>query len=125
MFDRFEEARVVRAQTGAPEHFQNGRLWKLGRAAQTAVDVIEHIAELHGRSVELLQADCNFARWPRLVRKLRQQSRAILLDPLWFVAKQPGDLAQHVDKGRPSEARLFGKIRSTPNRFGVRRKKHR
>ncbi len=87
MFNGFEETRVVCAQTGAPQHFKDGWLRKLRRAAQTAIGLIKHVAELHGSGVELLQPDGDFARRPRLVGKPRQQRRTILLDPVRLLAK--------------------------------------
>ena len=73
--------------------FQNGRLRKLGRPAQAAVDGIEHIADLLRGAVELVEADGHFAGRPRLVGEPRQQRYAVLLDLLRLLAEQPRHFA--------------------------------
>src|SRR4029078_41309 len=56
----FEKTCVFGASGGAPEHFEYGGRRKLGSAAQTAVDLVEHVADLHGGRIKLLQARRNF-----------------------------------------------------------------
>ena len=124
VLDRLEETRVAAARPGAPEEFEDRALRKFGRAAQTAVDGIEHVADLHRRRVELLEPEDDLARRPRLVGELRQQRGAVLLDLLRLLAKQPRHLAQHVGESRPAEARFFGEVSAAPHRLAFRRQKH-
>ena len=52
------------------------------------------------------------------------QRIAILIDLVPFLAKQPRNLAQHVDKRRPAKARGLREIGAAPHRLALRRQKH-
>src|SRR4051794_23019120 len=80
VLDGLEETLVAAAQTCPPQHFEDGRLRKLRRAAQAAVDLVEHVADLRRSRIELFQPDRYLALRPRPVGEPRQQRRAVLLD---------------------------------------------
>src|SRR5262249_13756770 len=67
MLDGLKKADVVGAKAGTPQHLQNGRLRKFWCAAHTAVDGIEHIADLHCDGCEFLQSNRRSAGWTRLL----------------------------------------------------------
>ena len=125
VLDGLEKSRIAGTQASPPQHLQDRRLRKLRRAAQAAVDRIEHIADLPRGGVKLAHADRHLARGPRLLGEPRQQRHAVLLDPAGFVAEQPRHLAQHIDKGRAAETALFRKIRAAPHRLAGGGEKHR
>ena len=52
------------------------------------------------------------------------QRRAVLLDLLRLLAKQPGDLVQHVDEAGPAVARRSREIGAAPDRLALGREKH-
>src|SRR5262245_7213262 len=81
MLDRLEKADVIGAKAGTPQHLQDGRLRKFWRAAQTAINGIEHIADLHCDGIEFLQSNRHFAGWARLLGQTRKQRSAVLFDP--------------------------------------------
>ena len=54
----------------------------------------------------------------------RHQRVAVLADLVRLLAKQPRNLAQHVDEGRPAVARGFREIRAAPDRLALRRQEH-
>src|SRR5215475_1882336 len=120
----FEKAHIIRAQTSTPEHLENRWLWKLGRAAQAAIDRVEHVPDLHGDRIELVQPDRHLACRPRLVGKPRQQRGTVLLDTSRLLAKKPSHLAQNVDEGRTPETGLLWKIGAAPDRLGLGRQEH-
>src|SRR6185437_11644785 len=124
MLDRLEKARVVRANAGAPEHFEDSRLWKLRRAAQAAIDRVEHVAQLLRGGIEFLDADDDFARWPRFVGEPCQQRCAVALDFFRLLAKQPRHFAQDIGERWPPEPRLFRKVSPAPHRLALGREKH-
>ena len=124
MLDRLEKARIAGACAGPPKHLQNRRLRKLGRAAQAAIDRIEHIADLLRGGVELAHTDGDFVRRARLIGEPCQQRRAVLLDLFRLLAEQPRHLAQNIGESRPPVALLLGKISSAPHRLRLRREKH-
>ena len=93
MLDCLEKSSVVGAQTRTPEHFENRRLRKFWRTTQAAIHLVEHIANLHGSGIELLQTDRHFTCRPRFVRQPRQERRAVLLDPARLLTKESRDLA--------------------------------
>ena len=124
MLGRLEKARIAAACPRAPQHLQQRRLRKFGRAAQAAVDGIEHVADLRRRGIELAQADGDFAGRPRLLGKPRQQRVAVLRDLVRFFAEQPRHFAQHVGESRPPEARRVRKISAAPHRLALRRQEH-
>src|SRR5262245_15130067 len=72
MFDRFKEARVVRAQSGTPEHFQDNGLRKFRCATQAAISWIEHVADLHRSGVQLFQSDRHTSGGAGLVGEARE-----------------------------------------------------
>src|SRR6188474_1924265 len=104
VLDGLEKPRIICTQAGAPKHFEDCGLRKLGSAAQTAVDLVEHVADLHCSPIKLLQSDRYLARRPRLFGKSGQQRDAVLLDAAGLLPEQPGYLAQNVDEGGPAEA---------------------
>src|SRR3974390_1137727 len=53
VLDCLKEALVTRADARPPEEFEQRRLRKFWRAAQAAVHVVEHIADLRRGGVEL------------------------------------------------------------------------
>src|SRR6186997_712273 len=117
VLDGLEKPRIICAQAGAPKHFEDCGLRKLRSAAQTAVDLVEHVADLHCGPIKLLQSDRHLARRSCLFGKSGQQRCAVLFDSVGLLAEQPGYLAQNVDEGGPAEARFFRKIRATPDRL--------
>src|SRR4029077_6130362 len=81
VLDGFEKPCVFGAQAGAPEHFEDCGLRKFGSAAQTAVDLVEHVADLHGGRIKLLQAHRNFVCRSRLLGEPGKARDSDLLCP--------------------------------------------
>ena len=52
------------------------------------------------------------------------QRVAVLADLVRLLAKQPRNLAQHVDEGRPAVARGLREISAAPDRLALRRQEH-
>jgi hypothetical protein len=92
-------------------------LRKLWRAAQAAIDRIEHVADLHGSRIQLLQPDGHLPGRPCLVGEPRKQRGAVLLDPRRLLAKQPRNFLQDVNESRTPEAGFFREISTAPHRF--------
>src|SRR5262245_37227493 len=82
MLDRLKKADVVGAKPGTPQHLQNGRLRKFWRAAQTAINGIKHIADLHCDGSEFVQSNRHFAGWTRFLGQPRKERRTVLFDPV-------------------------------------------
>ena len=84
---------------------RTARIGKFRRAAQAAVGRVDRAAELHARAGRARCAPIvtlPAGRAPA-VEPLHQRI-AVLLDLVRLLAKQPRNLAQHVDEGRPADS---------------------
>src|SRR5581483_10280789 len=93
-------------------------------AARAAIHRIDDAAELLRGVVEFGGADGHPARLARGAFEPLHESRAVLLDLLRLLAKQPRDLMQHVDNSRTAVTRRRRKIRAAPDRLAGGCEKH-
>ena len=125
MLDRLEEARIAAAPARPPQELQQRRLagtWarRATRHARCRTCCRPGAAAASSSLSPIVTLPSGRARSASRAK----QRGAVLLDLVRLLAEQAGHLAQHVDEGRPAEARLAREISAAPHRLGRRRQKH-
>src|SRR6266849_4556599 len=111
----------------AQAEFEIGRMWKLRRGAEAAVDRVELLLQLDARLVEYRGLNyCNGIGRARLDPLQGFLYGSVLLaDFLAVGVIVVGDFSQDVDKCRHAVFSLFGKISSAEKgRMVIRRQEH-
>ena len=112
------------AKPGLPEEMEDGRIWEFGRATKPAVGWVDGADELAGDGGKLLLGEFRRRAVIEPGRQPGFEVGGVLLDGLFFVGVDAGDVLQHLVEARTPIAWLGGKVGAAEKRHAVRQEEH-